>query len=268
MPLVSRIQRFCPDDGPGVRTTVFFKGCPLSCPWCHNPECILPGKSLYFDEHLCIGCGRCHGQSVLPEGGCPAGALLQDGTPLSPEEIVAEAKKDALYYGKDGGLTLSGGEPLLYPDFLTEVCALAAEAGICVAIDTSLAVPWAHIEKLLPFGPLFLTDLKTADPAVHKALVGADNSLILQNLARLAKSGARYWLSIPVVMGANESQLPAMAKIVQNLPAPPERLRLLPYHNMGIKKEQLYRLAPRGRFGPPTDEQLTEFYRLFGCDAP
>lgn len=263
MPYISRIQRFSPDDGPGVRTTVFFKGCSLDCSWCHNPECIAAGESIAFYAEKCIGCGACDGQKHIPEKGCPAGALKKDGFLLSPEEIVAEAAKDKRYYRNDGGLTLSGGEPLLDGDFAAEVCRLAAEAQLHVAIDTALHVPWENIEKILPYRPLILADLKAADPETHRQLTGSDNSLILENLRRLAASGNPYWLSIPVVPDANTSELPAIAEIVRFLSAPPEKLRLLPYHDMGIRKASIHFLPERSRFTSPSSEDMRKYEELF-----
>lgn len=264
MPYISRIQRFSPDDGPGVRTTVFLKGCSLNCAWCHNPECIAAGEGRAFYAEKCIGCGACRGQSILPEGGCPAGAFVKHGFRLSPEEVVAEAAKDLRYYKNGGGLTLSGGEPLLYADFAAEVCRIAQEQQIGVAIDTALNVPWENIEKVMEYQPLILADLKAADAEIHLQLTGADNALILENLRKLAANGARYWLSIPVIPGANTDEIPAMAEIVRNLPAPPERLRLLPYHDMGIRKESIHFLPPRGRFSPPAAEEMREYEKIFG----
>lgn len=267
MPYISRIQRFSPDDGPGVRTTVFFKGCSLNCAWCHNPECIEPGESIAFYAEKCIGCGACNGQKIIPETGCPSGALKKDGFLLSPAEIVAEAARDRRYYRNGGGLTLSGGEPLLDADFAAEICRIAAEQEISVAIDTALHVPWENIEKVLPYRPLILADLKAADAQTHLRLTGADNGLILDNLRRIAESGNPYWLSIPVVPEANTAELPAIAEIVRSLPAMPERIRLLPYHDMGIRKEQIHSLPPRGRFTAPSEEEMHGYEELFAPQA-
>ena len=144
-----------------------------------------------------------------------------------------------------------------------EICRIAKEQQISVAIDTALNIPWENLEKVLPYDPLILADLKAADPAVHRRLTGADNALILENLRNLSACGARYWLSIPVVPDANTAELPAMAEIIRSLPAPPEKLRLLPYHDMGIRKEQVYSLPPRGRFSAPTAEEMAKYEAMF-----
>lgn len=263
MPYISRIQRFSPDDGPGVRTTVFFKGCTLNCAWCHNPECLEAAESVALYAENCIFCGNCGGKRSIPAGGCPANALRKDGFSMSAEEIVAEASKDARYYKNGGGLTLSGGEPLIHADFIADICRIAKTQGIDVAIDTALNVPWENIEKVLPFSPLFLADIKAASGETHLRLTGADNALILENLRKLAASNARYWISVPVIPGANTEELPAIAKIIAALSEPPEKVRLLPYHDMGIKKETIYALPPRERFVTPTAEEMQAYEKLF-----
>lgn len=282
IPVLSKIQRFSPDDGPGVRTTFFFKGCSLSCAWCHNPECISPAAALVFREEDCIGCGLCrevcptHAREGRPLActlcgacvrACPAGALVTEQTRLTPEEVVAEAWKDKAYYGREGGLTLSGGEPLLYPDYLADICRLAGEQNLPVAIDTALHVPWEHIEKLLPFRPLFLADVKAADPDVHARWTGQDNTLILDNLTKLAAGGADYWVSIPLVPGANEKEIPAIARILQNLPKPPQKIRLLPYHTMGLAKGKGRDLPPQQAFAPPDAGMMEACRRILGIES-
>jgi len=129
--LVTEIQRFSIHDGPGIRTTVFLKGCPLNCAWCHNPECISFDKEEFFYPEKCIGCGKCN-------EGCFAGARVPCGKEMTPEEVLREVLEDKAYYGKEGGLTVSGGEPLAHRDFTLSLIRLAKDAGIGVGVETTL----------------------------------------------------------------------------------------------------------------------------------
>ena len=204
--MIFDIQRFSVHDGPGIRTTVFFKGCNLRCRWCHNPESweAFPELERYPDK--CIGCGRCvaacrHGACTADgwdrtrcqrcgacAAACPSGAIRLAGREEPVEQVLATVLRDRDFYGADGGLTASGGECLLQPDFLEALLRGAKAAGITTAVDTAGCVPWARLERILDCTDLFLYDVKAVSPDLHRAMTGADNALILANLRRLGKA--------------------------------------------------------------------------------
>lgn len=224
---IADIIRFATHDGPGIRTTVFLKGCPLSCAWCHNPETISPTPEIGYIAKKCIGCGEC--VRVCPEGAhrieagahlfdrsrcvacgacaevCPGEALTLYGREMTAEEILTTVLKDRTFYEQTGGgLTLSGGEPLLQADFCAELLAMAKREGLHTAVDTCGAVTWQAFEQVLPVTDIFLYDLKHTDPAQHKHYTGADNALILENLRRLSEAGAAIEIRIPLIPGIND----------------------------------------------------------------
>ena len=189
--IVSNIQRFSLDDGPGIRTTIFLKGCNLACKWCHNPECIQSGKSLQFNAVQCVFCGACvsacpHHCHVLKDGRhhldrtacarcmacaahCPARALAVNGRELSDDEVLCAILRDHTFYkSSGGGVTFSGGEPLLQPDFLVALLKKCKQNGLHTAVDTAGNVSWNIFEEIMPLVDLFLFDVKAATPQVHK----------------------------------------------------------------------------------------------------
>jgi pyruvate formate lyase activating enzyme len=250
--IIFDIQRFSVHDGPGIRTLVFFKGCPLACLWCSNPEsqrfdpellfdlakcvacggCVeacphgavrLDGERLQYDRERCIVCGRC--VEV-----CYAEARTMAGRQVTADEVVGEILKDAPFFANSGGgVTLGGGEPLAQPDFARQVLALSRRHGINTAIETCGHVPWGLLESFLPWTDLFLYDLK------HVAL-------ILANLERLIGAGAPAIVRVPVIPGFNDTaeDIRAIARQVARLGI--VELHLLPYHRLGQNK---YRLAGR-----------------------
>jgi pyruvate formate lyase activating enzyme len=255
------IQRFSTEDGPGIRTTVFFKGCPLRCAWCHNPEGLSPKPELMWYDARCIGARHClaacpHGALALTPGGlvidrrlcdacgtcaqaCPAAALEVIGRTWTAEQLCAEVSKDTLFFETSGGgVTLSGGEPLAQADFLAALCPLLHEAGLHVALDTCGAAPWACYERLLPFLDLALYDLKIYDAARHQASTGADNRTILENARRLAAAGLPLWIRTPLIPGhtAEAANLAALARFIAAELPTVERWDLLAYTNLGGPK--------------------------------
>ncbi|MBR3848704.1 MAG: glycyl-radical enzyme activating protein, partial [Oscillospiraceae bacterium] len=210
------IQRSSFHDGPGIRTTVFFKGCNLACAWCHNPE-----SQSFLKETL-----------NFPDKTTPC------GRDYTADEVFETVLRDELFYeASGGGVTFSGGECMLQLDFLLEILKKCKEHGLHTAVDTAGNVPWESFEKVLPFTDLFLYDIKTMDDSLHKKYTGVGNGLILENLSRLFKSGAKIWIRIPVICGINDSE-EEMQKICTFLNAIgiPEAVELLPYHALGEGK--------------------------------
>jgi pyruvate formate lyase activating enzyme len=249
------IQRCSMNDGPGIRTTVFLKGCPLRCLWCHNPESQRPQPELSFDADKCTLCCRC---LVCPEGVhtfageahqvdfarcsacgrcasvCDAGALKICGYEMSAGEIVDLAERDRAYYeATDGGITLSGGEPMFQPRFARDILREAKRRGIGTAIETSGFAPTEYFGLILPFVDIFLYDYK-AESSRHAALTGAEDALIVKNLAYLCDNGARVILRCPIIPGLNEDEaaLEAHAARFPNI----IKVERLPYHAMGVHK--------------------------------
>ncbi len=232
------IQRFSVHDGPGIRTTVFMKGCPLRCRWCHNPEGLLMIPQLQFFKEKCISCRRCGNRSLFSDAEkCPTEALTVCGHTVSEEEILGEILKDRIFYGETGGVTFSGGECLLQADFVSEVLSLAKGAGIHTAVDTCGYVPWSSIEKTLPFCDLYLYDIKCINPDKHKQYTGVDNTQILQNIKKLSQSDKEIWIRIPIIPDFNnsESEIEAIASFVSELKNITQ-VTLMPYHSLGASK--------------------------------
>jgi pyruvate formate lyase activating enzyme len=259
MGVVFDVQRCSMHDGPGIRTTVFLKGCPLSCLWCHNPESqrFAPELALFTDKCAhCRACERaCPAAAHRFEGGvhtlerdacnqcgrcadaCPAGALKRYGETMSAEEVVDIALRDAAYYRETGGgLTISGGEPFAQGAFLIEILELAKARSINTCVETCGQARWADIERARPLTDLFLYDIK-ARPEEHKKLTGAESGRILENLGRLMALGARVLLRCPVVPGLNDEDahfafLASLEKMYPTL----KGVEILPYHDMGRGK--------------------------------
>jgi pyruvate formate lyase activating enzyme len=255
------VQRFSTEDGPGIRTTVFFKGCPLRCAWCHNPEGMSPQPELMWYDTRCIGAQDCLracpvGALQLAPGGmqvdrglcdacglcvdaCPAGALEVIGRSWSAEALLAEVEKDAVFYQTSGGgVTLSGGEPMMQAEFVAALCQLCHQAGLPIALDTCGIAPWARYETLLPWLDLVLYDLKLWDGASHRVVTGVDNTAILDNARRISAAGMPMWIRTPVIPGHTDSaeNIAALgAFIAAELPTV-RRWDLLAYTNLGEPK--------------------------------
>ncbi len=258
---IAEVKRMAVHDGPGVRTTVFVKGCPLHCLWCHNPECISARPEIMFRAARCTGCRRC--EAVCPNrahriaeeghhifrrelctacgacaGGCFSGALTLCGKPMTPETLLGELLEDVDFYRvSGGGVTISGGEPLLYPAFCLALFRLFGREKIHRALDTSAAVPWEAFERVLPECDLLLIDFKHPDPERHRALTGMDNRQIRENLRRLQAFDVPIEIRIPLVPGYNDSprELEAAAEFLDSLPRV-TRVRVLAYHSFARSK--------------------------------
>lgn len=260
------LQRFSVHDGPGIRTTVFLKGCPLRCAWCHNPEGLEAEPQLQFFADRCIGCGACGSRETLADAAhCPADALCVCGREIDERELIEAVLRDRPYYGETGGVTFSGGECLLQADFVAAALALAKRERLHTAIDTCGAVAWSEIEKTLGLCDLYLYDVKCIDPAVHRRYTGADNAQILCNLHRLSGTGAEIWVRIPVIPDFNDSvgEMTAIAELVEALPAV-RRVTLMPYHSLGASKyETLGRVYPYNTSRTISPEKLARLREVF-----
>jgi len=228
--IILHTQRLSTEDGPGIRTTVFFKGCPLNCLWCHNPESISYKPQMHWMESRCIGCGICleacpRGSLVKTKSGiardrsrctscgkcsreCPAGAQEILGKMVGQEELLKELLKDKVYYDKsDGGVTLSGGEPLIQAEFCSGLLKKLKDSSVSTAIDTCGMCSTASLDKVLPFVDLILFDLKEIHPEKHLGYTGHDNRRILENIVYVrdylrANHGKRLWVRTPLIPGA------------------------------------------------------------------
>ena len=234
-------------DGPGIRTTVFFKGCNLKCAWCHNPESQDFKPQMMFYKDKCKGCGKC--KEICPTTDncmlcgkcciyCPVDARKVCGKEYTVDEVFSEIIKDKSYYeNSGGGVTFSGGECMLQIDFLLEILKKCKENGIHTAVDTAGYIPFEKFERILPYTDLFLYDIKLFDDEKHKKYVGVSNGLILENLKKLFKTGAKVWIRIPVIADVNDS-IEEIEKIKDFLLeyGKVEKVELLPYHAMGENK--------------------------------
>lgn len=249
--LITEVQRFSVHDGPGIRTTVFFKGCPLRCAWCHNPECISPAPEELFYPEKCIGCGKCR-------EGCFAGARVPCGRRIGQSELMRLILADRPYYGQDGGVTFSGGEPLLQADFLLPVLRDCHAAGISVALESSLYL-WR--EDILRETDFLMTDLKLWDSDRHRQYTGVGNEEILKNLRRADEIGMPMLIRTPVIPGVNDtkaeiSDIVAFVRTLRHAVG----YELLPYHPLGLVKARALG-RPQPEFPIPTKEHMEELKR-------
>lgn len=250
--LVFGIQHFSIHDGPGIRSTVFLKGCPLRCLWCHNPEGLSCNIDLEYVENECTHCGSCgfiynnmaKVNDLNPEvkrkiaKNCPNGALQIVGTYMSVDEVLNEVMKDRHYFETSGGgLTLSGGEPMMQPDFAIALAKRAKENHISTALETCGFSSLENYKKIMPYIDVFLWDYKASDVKTHEALVGVSNTRILENLAWLYEQGAKIILRCPLIPGVNDSEehLDAIAKMHRRFPNL-AGVQIMPYHNLGTGK--------------------------------
>ena len=288
---ITNIQKFSIHDGDGIRTTVFFKGCPLKCEWCHNPETQRFEKEMQVDREKCTGCGTC--ASVCPNGAvrmtedhrpswdpkactfcgkcenfCPAGVREIVGREYTVKELTKELMKDQMFYEESGGgVTFSGGEVMsMDMDFILAMAKELKRQDVTLTIDTCGYVPYERFEKILPYVNTFLYDVKVMDPELHKKYMGTDNKLILENLVRLSQDGARIYIRIPTIkeVNGNEENMKETIAFLKEHDIHPAGVNLLPYHDTGSGKYAKLGMEYKGTdLHAPDKEEMEALAALF-----
>ena len=233
--VISNIKRFAVHDGNGIRTTVFLKGCPLKCVWCHNPEGISFQPQIAFYKEKCIGCGECKRDDFTPDH-CLGEAKVLYGKEMTVEELLPLLLEDREFYETSGGgVTLSGGECLCQADFCAELLRALKQAGIHTAVDTCGFVPKESIDKVIPYTDTFLYDIKAIDEDVHRKCTGQSNKLILENIKYIDSLGKEIEVRIPYVPEYNDHQIEKIAEFFKTLKNV-HGVKVLPYHNYAGSK--------------------------------
>ena len=296
------IQGFSVQDGPGVRTTAFLKGCPLRCPWCHSPESQSFAPQLSWISMRCQGTALCHSRCIeaCPKGAlelggtredavsgetlqlvhvkrdlcddcgacaekCYPGALFLCGKDYTVDALVERLLRDRKFYEKSGGgVTISGGEALCQPDFTVAVLKRLKAEGIHTALDTTGFADWETVARTQPYVDLYLYDLKHMDSARHQATVGVPNEKILQNAKKLAETGSKLQVRIPVIPLFNDSEenIRATAEFCRSLGGAVTMVQLLPYHNLGVTKYLRISDQPVAEATPPSEEKMARLKAL------
>jgi pyruvate formate lyase activating enzyme len=279
--VVFNVQKYSLQDGPGIRTTVFLKGCPLCCSWCHNPEGLSPRPEIVVVETRCAVCGECRTACPLPGAlqatvplptqnpdclfcaacveACPGGARQLIGRTMTVAEVLRQVLQDRIFYDDSGGgVTFSGGEPLMQPGFLKALLAACHDHGVHAAVDTCGLAASQHLLEIAPLTGLFLYDLKLMDDARHQLHTGVSNRPILENLRRLSAVHANIWVRVPLIPGINDDpeNLEAMARFVSSIPSA-RQVSVLPFHKTGAQKfRRLGRAFGLEQLEPPTPQAV------------
>jgi len=287
--LVFDIKRYAINDGPGIRVTIFFKGCPLTCRWCHNPESISSKVQKLYTASKCIGCGECVKicplqACELTEAGiktnfdvcdvcgkcaevCPAKATEMSGRHESLDDLIEVIEKERPFFEQSGGgVTFSGGEPLLFPKTLTGILDACGERGIHRAVDTSGLAKKDVLLEVASRTDLFLFDLKLMDSEKHKTWTGVGNEVILENLRTLAETGVAIQIRIPLIAGVNadDENIESTAAFVAALPGEKKPVNLLPFHDVGRGKDvKLGQTRDLGQMSEPTATDLKRVIGIF-----
>lgn len=278
---IFNIQKFCVNDGPGIRTTVFLKGCPLRCIWCHNPESKKTAPEMFYNAQKCVKCGRCakacdkvchefsddvhlYDREKCAVCGkcaevCPTEALETAGYEISVEDVLRDVLKDKIFYDNSGGgMTVSGGEPMLQFDFTLSLMKAAKEAGLHTCMETCGYAPEERYREIAPYVDIFLFDYKITDPEKHRECTGVTNELILSNLRMLDGAGSKTILRCPIIPTVNDTEehLSAIANLANSLSNVLE-INIEPYHPLGSgKSEMLGRDYPLRDLGFPEEETV------------